>query len=132
MLGILSALIKPVFNVIDKVVVDKDLREKLKHEIATQDFKMAQQELEARAKIIATEAKSEHWIVAAWRPITALVMVAIVFNNYILWPYLHLFWPSAPLLETPPELWNTIKICLGGYIVSRGVEKGIEKWKKVG
>lgn len=45
-------------------------------------------EFESKAKIIAAEASSEHWITSAWRPITMLTFVAIIANNYILYPYL--------------------------------------------
>jgi len=130
MLGILSALIKPVFNVIDKLVPDKDLREKLKHEIATQDFRMAEKELEARAKIIATEASSAHKLAAIWRPITMLIFAAIVANNYLIYPYLSLFWSQAPQLDLSPEIWNLLKLGIGGYIVGRSAEKCVKTWKE--
>ena len=87
-------------------------------------------ELEAAASIITAEAKSEHWITSAWRPITMLTFVAIIANNYLIYPYLALFWDSAPMLEIPENMWELIKIGIGGYVVSRGVERGIENWKK--
>ncbi len=86
-------------------------------------------ELESAMNIIVAEAKSEHWIVAAWRPILMLTFTAIVANNYILYPYLSLFWDDAPVLTIPLEMWSLMKIGLGGYVVGRSVEKGVEKWK---
>ena len=86
-------------------------------------------ELESAMNIIVAEAKSEHWIVAAWRPILMLTFTAIVANNYILYPYLSLFWDDAPVLTIHPEMWSLMKIGLGGYVVGRSVEKGVEKWK---
>lgn len=80
-------------------------------------------ELDAAMSVIVAEAQSDHWIVSAWRPITMLVFVAIVANNYLLYPYLSLFWTTAPLLELPPDLWDLIKIGLGGYVVGRSAEK---------
>ena len=79
--------------------------------------------------VIQAEAKSEHWIVAAWRPITMLTFVFIIANNYILYPYLSLFIDNAPMLEIPENMWELIKIGLGGYVVSRGVEKTMEIYK---
>ena len=83
-------------------------------------------ELESAMNIIVAEAKSDHWIVAAWRPITMLTFTAIVANNYILYPYLSLFWNEAPVLILPPDLWALMKIGLGGYVVGRSAEKIIK------
>ena len=83
-------------------------------------------ELESAMNVIVAEAKSEHWIVAAWRPITMLTFTAIVANNFILYPYLSLFWTAAPVLTLPPDLWGLMKIGLGGYVVGRSAEKIIK------
>lgn len=79
--------------------------------------------------IIVAEASSEHWIAATWRPITMLTFVAIIANNYILYPYLALFWDAAPVLEIPTDMWDLLKIGLGGYVVGRSAEKGLKTWK---
>ena len=52
-----------------------------------------------------------------------LTFVAIIANNYILYPYLSLFWGEAPVLEIPPDMWGLLKIGLGGYVVGRSAEK---------
>jgi len=54
----------------------------------------------------------------------------IIFNNYILYPYLSLFWDAAPVLETPPDLWALMKIGLGGYVVGRSGEQMVKHFKK--
>lgn len=87
-------------------------------------------EIEAGMSVIVAEAKSEHWLTSTWRPITMLTLVGIVGNNYILYPYLSLFWEAAPVLEIPENLWDLIKIGLGGYIVSRGAEKCVKGLKQ--
>lgn len=86
-------------------------------------------ELDAAMQVIMAEAKSEHFLVAAWRPITMLTFVFIIANNYIIYPYLSLFWPDAPTLAIPPDMWDLLKLGLGGYVVGRSVEKGIKNWK---
>ena len=86
-------------------------------------------ELESAATIIAAEAKSDHWIVASWRPITALMLAFIIANNYILYPYLSLFTDNAPMLDIPPDLWDLLKIMIGGYVGGRSVEKSVAAWK---
>ena len=85
--------------------------------------------IEASMQIIVAEAKSEHWIVAAWRPITMLVFVFIIANNYIIYPYLNLFFDTGIELALPDHLWQLLKIGLGGYVVGRSAEKGIKSWK---
>ena len=116
-------------NVLDKIFPDKTAAMEAKAKL----MEMAQagelKELESAAQIITAEANSEHWLTANWRPITMLVFVFIVANNYIIYPYLSLFWNEAPILDMPQDLWDLIKIGLGGYVVSRGGEKMVTAWK---
>ena len=44
--------------------------------------------IKSKTQIITTEAKSEHFLTSTWRPITMLVFVFIIANNYIIVPYL--------------------------------------------
>ncbi len=78
---------------------------------------------ELQASVVIAEMKSGAWLAQNWRPITMLTFVAIIANNYILYPYLALFWNDAPVLEIPPDMWGLLKIGLGGYVVGRSVEK---------
>ena len=130
MLPLIGSLLKPVFDIIDKVVPDRQLRDKIKFEIAMMDYRALEQELEARAKIIATEAGSAHWLTSAWRPIIMLLMGAIIANNLIIYPYLRLFWPQAPELNLTPEIWSLLKLGISGYIVGRSAEKCVKYWKE--
>lgn len=86
-------------------------------------------ELAESVKVITAETNSEHFLVSAWRPITMLTFVFIVANNYILYPYLSLFWVDAPDLVLPPQMWDLLKIGLGGYVAGRSGEKMIRYWK---
>lgn len=49
----------------------------------------------------------------------------IVAHNYVIAPIF-----DVPKAEMPDHLWELLKIGVGGYIVSRGAEKGINLWKK--
>jgi len=73
--------------------------------------------------VVVAEAKSEHWITSAWRPITMLVFVVIIANNFILAPYIDLFFQSGLTLEIPNQMWSLLQIGLGGYIGGRSAEK---------
>ncbi len=86
--------------------------------------------VEAQARVLEAEAKSEHWLTSAWRPITMLVFVAIIANNYILAPYMQAFGLHVPTLELSAQMWELLKIGLGGYILGRSAEKVVREWKK--
>ena len=117
-------------DIIKRVFPDKEAQQKAELVLAEMDRNGELAELSARSENIKAEAKSEHWLVAAWRPITMLSFVTIIVNNYILYPCLSLFWPDAPKLDIPPQMWELLKIGIGGYIVGRSVEKGVREWKK--
>jgi hypothetical protein len=87
------------------------------------------EKLAAAAGIIQAEAQSEHWLTANWRPLTMLVFTTIIANNYIVYPYLSLFWPEAPVLELPEQMFELLKLGIGGYVLGRSTEKGIKLWK---
>ncbi len=87
------------------------------------------QQMTAAAGIVQAEAESEHWLTANWRPLTMLTFVVIIANNYILYPYLSLFWSEAPRLDLPPDMWDLLKIGLGGYVLGRSTEKSIKMWR---
>jgi hypothetical protein len=56
MLSALSALIGPVSSILDKVIPDKDLRERLSHEIATMAEKHTQAQVMAQIEVNKVEA----------------------------------------------------------------------------
>ena len=86
--------------------------------------------LKAQESIIVAEAKSEHFLTATWRPITMLTFVFIIANNYILAPYASaLFSINIPVLDLTPEIWEIVKVGIGGYVVGRSAEKFAKHWK---
>jgi len=119
----LSALIKPVFSVIDKYIDNETERERLKAKIQEQLLRNNAAELKAASEIITAEARGESWLQRNWRPILMLTIVAIVANNYLLAPYVQAFGGVAVNLDLPPELFNLMTVGVGGYVVSRGAEK---------
>jgi hypothetical protein len=116
-------------KVLDKFVEDKDLSKKINAEITHELLNLGETEMKEASAIIRAEANSQSWIARNWRPITMLVFVFIIANNYIIYPYLSLFFAAAPILELPPDMWDLLKIGMGGYIVGRSVEGAVGKWK---
>ena len=119
-----------VFKEVDKAIPDQDLNARLKASIQAAVLSADAEALEAQAGIVTAEVNGESWLQRNWRPMTMLVFVGIVANNYVLAPYIGLFAPSYKLiLDTPPDLWALIKIGLGGYVVGRSAEKCVAAWK---
>lgn len=116
-------------KLLDKIFPDKNEAAKAKLALLELEQNGQLQEMVESSKIIQSEANSEHWIAATWRPITMLTFVVIIANNYILYPYLSLFWEDAPSLALPPQMWDLLKIGLGGYVVGRTVEKTVKNHK---
>ena len=78
---------------------------------------------ELRHNIIIAETKSQSWLARNWRPVLMLTIVAIIANNYVLFPYLSLFTSKVTMLTLPDQLWALLKIGIGGYIVGRSAEQ---------
>lgn len=128
----IGSVVTAGLGIIDKLIPDPEEKAKAKAKLLELQQAGELKELEAAMSVITAEAKSEHWLTSAWRPITMLTFVAIVANNFILYPYLSLFWESAPVLDTPDQLWNLLQIGIGGYVVGRSGEKIAKEFNKKG
>ena len=82
--------------------------------------------IESQSKIIQAEANSGSWLAQNWRPITMLVFVFIIANNYIIYPYLSMYTDKATMLQIPADMWQLLKLGLGGYVVGRSIEKSVK------
>ncbi|HEY3858355.1 MAG TPA: 3TM-type holin [Gammaproteobacteria bacterium] len=118
-----------IFKEVDKVIPDQDLGAKLKASIQTAVLSADAEALQSQAGIVTAEAKGESWLQRNWRPVTMMVFVFIVANNYIIAPYAQAISGASVSLPTPPDLWALIKIGLGGYVVGRSAEKCVAAWK---
>jgi len=131
--GLITALggklLDSIFGTVDQLVEDKDLANKIKFELQTKVLDLLKTEIEAARDVLMAEINSDSYLAKNWRPITMLVFVTIIANNYILYPYLQLFFESGAMLDIPPDMWSLLKIGLGGYVVGRSVEKGVKIFK---
>lgn len=108
-------------KLIDKIIPDKEAADKAKLELLKLDQEGKLTELKAQAQIINTEAASEHWLAANWRPITMLIFVALIVARWFGW--------AAPNLaeEEYIKLWSIVELGLGGYVIGRSAEKILPK-----
>ena len=104
-------------KLIDKIIPDKEAADQAKLELLKLDQEGKLTELKAQAQIINTEAASQHWLAANWRPITMLIFVGLIVARWFGW--------AAPNLaeEEYIKLWSIVELGLGGYVIGRSVEK---------
>ena len=131
-LPIIGKVVEKGLNIVDSIVEDKDkaneIKAAIKQQIMEQSHDELTQELEARMQIILAEAKGG-WLQRNWRPILMLTIIAIVANNYVLFPYLSAFTDKVTILELPSGLWALLNVGVGGYILGRSGEKIIKTFK---
>jgi len=87
--------------------------------------------LNHKVKSLTPVKRSKVWtiILESWRPIMMYLFMYIIGQYYIINPIIEHVWPTIELKELPPEMWTLLTVAVGGYITSRGVEKGIKIWK---
>jgi hypothetical protein len=116
MLAAISALIGPVSAILDKVIPDKDLREKLSHEIAT----MADKQMSAQIEVNKIEAAHKSLFVAGWRPACGWVCISALAYSTIISPILGI-WFTVPVVDT--SLLTTVLMGMLGLGAMRTFEK---------
>jgi hypothetical protein len=90
MLSGLSALIDPISSLLDKVIPDKDLREKLAHEIATMAEKHTQEQVMAQIEVNKVEAAHHNLFVAGWRPAIGWICALGMAGNFLIIPFVNM------------------------------------------
>ena len=120
---IIGKVLETSLGIVDQLVPDKDLAAKIKAGIAQSIEDNAAKLDLAGASIVKTEAAGESWLQRNWRPILMLTIVSIIFNNYVLAPYLSLFTDKVTILDLPGGLWALLNVGVGGYVAGRSGEK---------
>lgn len=82
------------------------------------------QVMQARLSVIQAEASSEHFLTANWRPIVMLVFTGLIVARW--------FGLSAEGITEREyiEIWEILKLGIGGYVVGRSAEKVMKEYKK--
>ena len=123
-----SSLVSAVGGIIDKFVTspeEKLAAQKAVLEIQT-NFQLALVKADSdfaaqQASVVTAEVKSESWMARNWRPILMLSFTYIIVHNYVLAPMF-----SLTALPIPDQLWELLKIGMGGYIFGRSAEKIVD------
>lgn len=78
--------------------------------------------LQAQVQVIVAEAQGKG-LASQWRPLLMLCFTFIIVNNYAIAPYLQAMFGWHVALPLPPEMWDLLKLGIGGYVVGRSAEK---------
>ena len=129
----LTALIGPVTSILERVIPDTDLRERLAHVIATMSQKHAQESALAQMEISKVEAGHKSLWVSGWRPGAAWVCVAAMAYNFLLLPII-LFGLAVSGYETAvplPEIQTEGLMTMLASLLGLGSMRSFEKVKKI-
>lgn len=129
-MSLLSSLVGPASQLLDKVIPDQDLKRKLAHDIATMAEKHAQEAMLAQLEINKAEAASGSLFKGGWRPCVGWIC-AIAFAYHFIVKDLIIFGASfagADLPELPEFEMGTLLTVLGGMLGIGGL-RSYEKTK---
>jgi len=125
---ILDSLINPIATILDKVIVDKDERLRLSHEIATLAERQAHEIALARIEVNKTEAQSASNFRAGWRPFIGWVCGTAFAYHFVLQPFmifgLNVFEVN---IEPLPELDMAALLTVLGGLLGLGGLRTVEK-----
>lgn len=128
----ISAILTTADKVLSAVLPDKAQKDaasaQLAQMVVTGEIQQQAQELSASMQTIQSvnatmqaESKSEHWLQWAWRPLCGLTLAVMVFNNYVLLPYLGVY--GVKVIDIPDKVWQTLLAVVGVSALTRGAEK---------
>jgi hypothetical protein len=127
-----AGLGKTIDSVLGRFFQDKDKAAEAAHELRLSMLDHEQTAQRVARDVVVAEAKSEHWITSAWRPIVMLMFAVMIGNNYIIAPYLDAILGTSVMFEMPEQAWSLLSIGLGGYVLGRSGEKIAKEIRKKG
>lgn len=132
--GGIGSILSGVKDIIGSFIVDPKAKLEATQKLFELETSFRIKQLEAeeayvtqQANVVIAEAKSDSWIARNWRPITMLTFVSIIVWNYIIIGTIGAFVPTIHPVSVPPDMWNLLKLGIGGYIGARTVEKVVDK-----
>ncbi|MBT9175476.1 MAG: hypothetical protein DDT22_01155 [candidate division WS2 bacterium] len=137
---VISNVLKPVFDIIDKAVTDKDLAQKLKHEIMLADYAEATAEMQAKRDIVVAELEQSDTFTKRARPSVVYVGLGAIVFNYCFIPFFKFvtgmiaqFWGVTITIapepfDLPSEFWWAWGGVLSVYVIGRSTEKVKGTW----
>ena len=118
MIAALLPVLAPILgDVIRRVIPDSEAQAKAEAEAQMMLMQRSADIEQAAADVVKTEAQSEHWLTATWRPIVMLTLTGMIVARWMGY--------SAPGISEAEalKLWGIVEIGLGGYVIGRSAEK---------
>lgn len=129
--GPVKGLVGAVGGIIDDLHTSQEEKDEAKLKLAVLEAEYQVQLMQHEATIIAeagetvrAEIGGDSWLQRSWRPLLMLVFTYIIAHNYVIVPVF-----GITAAEIPPDMWQLLKIGVGGYVGGRSVEKGLAIWK---
>lgn len=120
MIDLIGRLIEPVSGILDKVVTDKDERNRLAHEISTMAERHAQALALAQIELNRVEAEHSSVFVSGWRPAAGWVATAGLLYQTILVNFLGIWFEM-------PEIDSMLLVGILGGMLGLGGLRSFEK-----
>ena len=119
--ALLPALVPILGDALKRLFPDAEARQRAEAELNAALLARAGELEKAAADIIKTEAQSEHWLAACWRPLMMITFGILIVLRWLGW--------SAPGISEAEalKLWNIVEIGLGGYVIGRSAEKTLPR-----
>lgn len=122
-------MIDSILNIVNKFIPDSNQARKIALELEREYSK----QMKMQSDIIKAEIKngSGKWRVRLMYLCMFLILAYWVMYDLI--PYCIVIFELdtlTPIKPENPQLWEFLKIGVGGYIASRGVEKSVAWWRK--
>jgi hypothetical protein len=114
--GIITAVTGVVGKVLPEIIEDPDERNRIEAKLTTKLWEHRAELQQQAGEIVKTEVGGRG-LKAWWRPITALTFVALIVARWLGFTVEGI----DPALEA--ELMELVKVMIGGYVGSRGIEK---------
>ena len=138
--GEVSSGLDGLFTSDEERLQAKNILQKINNELVKQsqqhDEQMAKEitkRIDMQKSVIIAELNGESWMQRNWRAMTMLTFTFIIANFYIIQPFASaIFSVELGAKKLEPEMWELLKIGMGGYIVALGGKKMLEssKWSK--
>ncbi|MDH5772902.1 MAG: holin family protein, partial [Rhodospirillaceae bacterium] len=109
---------------LDRVLPDTVEKDRVRAELHASLLTNAAELERTAANVIMAEAGGESWLQRNWRPMLMVLFGLIIANNFLVVPIF-----NTPTADIPPDMWDLLKLGLGGYVLGRSAEKGIRVWK---
>lgn len=128
-MAIIDTILSTVGTVIDRVVPDKNAREKAKEELERalndQDFQIALEQI----KVNAEEAKSESLFKSGWRPSVGWICSIAFALHFVILPLFNWFLMlcGQPAILVPFQMDTLLTVLLG--LLGMGTLRTVEKMK---